>query len=45
MMLAKLGDSDKVEVGDQIFIVGAPHGINYTLTVGYISARRRRTTV
>jgi S1-C subfamily serine protease len=27
-------------VGDQIFIVGAPLGISYTLTVGHISARR-----
>jgi S1-C subfamily serine protease len=43
--VAKLGDSDKVEVGDQIFVVGAPHGISYTLTVGYISARRRPNTV
>ena len=42
---AKLGDSDKVEVGDQIFIVGAPHGVSNTLSVGYISARRRPNTV
>lgn len=42
---AKLGDSDKVEVGDQIFIVGAPHGESNTLSVGYISARRRSNTV
>ena len=39
-VVAKLGDSDAVEVGDQVFIVGAPHGISYTLTVGHISARR-----
>jgi S1-C subfamily serine protease len=38
---ATLGDSDRTEVGDQIFIVGAPLGISYTLTVGHISARRR----
>jgi S1-C subfamily serine protease len=44
-VVAKLGDSDKVEVGDQIFIVGAPHGLSCTLTVGYISARRRPNTV
>jgi S1-C subfamily serine protease len=44
-MAAKLGDSDKVEVGDQIFVVGAPHAISYTLTVGYISARRRPKTI
>jgi serine protease Do len=37
---AKLGDSDRTEVGDQIFIVGAPRGISHTLTVGHISARR-----
>ena len=44
-VVGKLGDSDKVEVGDQIFVIGAPHGISYTLTVGYISARRRPNTV
>ena len=37
---AKLGDSDKSETGDDIFIVGAPYGLSYTLTVGRISARR-----
>ncbi len=39
-MAAKLGDSDLVETGDDIFIVGAPYGLSYTLTVGRISARR-----
>ena len=38
---AKLGDSDKAEVGDEIFVVGAPFGISHTLTVGHVSARRR----
>jgi S1-C subfamily serine protease len=38
---AHLGDSDKTEVGDQIFIVGAPRGITHTLTVGHVSARRQ----
>ena len=37
---ATLGDSDKVDTGDDIFIVGAPYGLSYTLTVGRISARR-----
>lgn len=37
---AKLGDSDKAQVGDQVFVVGAPLGITHTLTVGHISARR-----
>jgi serine protease Do len=38
--VAPVGDSDKVDVGDQIFVVGAPQGISNTLTVGHISARR-----
>jgi S1-C subfamily serine protease len=39
--VAALGDSDKVEVGEPIFVVGAPLGITHTLTAGHISARRR----
>ena len=39
--IAKLGNSDNVKVGDHIFIVGAPYGISQSLTVGYISGRRR----
>ncbi len=38
---AELGDSDKAQVADQVFIVGAPYGFSHSLTVGYISARRR----
>ena len=37
---AKLGDSDVVETGDDILIVGAPYGLSNTLTVGRVSARR-----
>jgi serine protease Do len=38
---ASLGDSDKVEVGDQIFVIGAPYGISQTLSVGHLSGRHR----
>ena len=38
--IAKLGNSDLVESGDQVFVVGAPFGHSHSLTVGYISARR-----
>ena len=38
---APLGDSDKVEVGDQIFVIGAPFGIGQTLTAGHLSGRHR----
>jgi S1-C subfamily serine protease len=38
---ARVGDSDKVEVGEQVFVVGAPLGIGHTLTVGHVSARHK----
>ena len=38
---ARLGDSDHAEVGDPVFVVGAPLGISHTLTAGHLSARRR----
>jgi S1-C subfamily serine protease len=41
MAPALLGNSDKVEVGDQIFVVGAPYGIGQTLTAGHVSGRHR----
>jgi S1-C subfamily serine protease len=41
---ATLGDSDKVEVGDQIFVIGAPYGISQTLSVGHLSGRHRLNT-
>src|SRR6266850_4391989 len=36
---APLGDSNKLEVGDEIFVVGAPYGISQTLTAGHLSGR------
>jgi S1-C subfamily serine protease len=36
----RIGDSDKVDVADQVFVVGAPYGISETLSVGYVTARR-----
>ena len=39
VVAARLGDSDKAEVGDEIFVVGAPYGLSHTLTVGHISGR------
>ena len=37
---AKLGNSDAVQVGDEVFVIGAPLGLSHTLTVGHISGRR-----
>ena len=44
-VVATLGDSDGAEVGDQVFVVGAPYGIGHTLTVGHISARHKPNTI
>lgn len=43
--VARLGDSDETEVGDEVFVVGAPLGMSHTLTVGHISARRKSNTM
>lgn len=40
-MTVPLGDSDRARIGEQVFVVGAPHGFGHTLTVGHTSARRR----
>jgi len=39
---AKLGDSGKVRVGDEVFVAGAPYGLNHALTSGHISARHQQ---
>lgn len=43
--VATLADSNAVQIGDQIIVVGAPHGLSYSLTVGYISARHAPNTI
>ena len=40
LKVAKLGDSNQVRVGDRVFVIGAPYGVEHTLTVGHISGRR-----
>jgi len=37
MQVAKIGDSDLVEVGDQVLIIGAPYGLSHSLSTGIIS--------
>lgn len=38
---AKLGDSDKIRVGDWAIAIGSPFGLQQTVTVGVISAMRQ----
>jgi Do/DeqQ family serine protease len=41
----KLGDSDRVRVGDWVIAIGNPYGLDHTVTVGVISATGRPVTV
>jgi len=38
---AKLGDSDKIRIGDWAIAIGSPFGLRQTVTVGVISAKRQ----
>jgi S1-C subfamily serine protease len=44
-VVATQADSDGVKVGDQVIVVGAPYGLGYSLSVGWISARWAPNTV
>jgi serine protease Do len=39
--VAKLGDSDKIRVGEWAIAVGSPYGLDHTVTLGIISAKSR----
>jgi S1-C subfamily serine protease len=43
--VAKLADSNTIEVGRQVIVVGAPYGLSYSMSVGWISARWPPNTV
>src|SRR5262249_62357379 len=43
--VAKMGDSNSMRVGDKVIIVGAPYGLSYSLSAGYVSARWAANTV
>ncbi len=38
---ARLGDSDRVRIGEGVFAIGNPLGLNHTVTAGIISAKGR----
>jgi len=44
-VVAKLANSNGVQVGDQVVVVGAPYGLSHALSVGWISARWAPNTV
>jgi serine protease Do len=45
IVVARTADSDTVQVGDQVVVVGAPYGLTHALSVGWISARWPPNTV
>jgi serine protease Do len=38
---AKIGDSDKLQVGEWVMAIGNPFGLDHTVTVGVLSAKNR----
>jgi S1-C subfamily serine protease len=45
MRVARMGDSDTVQIGQQVMVVGAPYGLSYSMSVGWISARWAPNTI
>ena len=41
LKVAKLGNSDKVRVGDYVLAIGNPLGLGQTVTMGIVSAKNR----
>lgn len=39
--IARLGDSDKIRVGEWAIAIGSPYGLDHTVTLGIISAKSR----
>lgn len=40
--VAKIGDCRNVEIGDYVFAVGSPFGLNHSVSYGIVSAKGRR---
>ena len=39
LSVVTLADSDKVKIGDQVFVIGSPFGLGHSLSVGYVSGK------
>jgi len=42
---AKIGNSSSSKIGEQILIIGAPLGLEHSLSVGYISRKMKKNTI
>jgi serine protease Do len=43
--VAKLGDSDLSKIGEKVMIIGAPYGLEHSLSVGYLSGRHSQKSL
>ena len=41
-VVAQIGSSDSVKIGEPVFVIGAPFGIEHTLSIGHLSGRHYR---
>jgi S1-C subfamily serine protease len=44
LIAAEWGDSEKLDVGDLVWAVGSPYGLDFSVTFGIVSAKNRRST-
>ncbi len=42
LVAARMGDSDKMDIGDFVLAVGSPFGLSHSVTFGIVSAKGRR---
>ena len=45
LSVATMADTDKVKIGDQVFVIGSPFGLGHSLSVGYVSGKYSRKQV
>jgi S1-C subfamily serine protease len=43
--VARIGDSDKVRIGSESLVIGAPLGVEHSLSIGHVSGKTRRPIV
>lgn len=42
-VIVNFGDSDKMKIGQQVFVVGVPLGVGFSMSSGYVSGFRKET--
>lgn len=42
LSVVTMADSDKVKIGDQVFVISSPFGLGHSLSVGYVSGKHSK---